>query len=321
MYNYVFFASEEDYLRVAYSDIFNLKNVYYQSEFLYSNTKFKKFLFMVHYSSKLNSIHKIPFKKMWFPYHYNKNHFKNSNKYIFVFFFKWRRVFDAGYLEYLRNEYPNCKCVLFLQDINNAKTLDIKKEKERFDHIMVFEKFFAKEHEIEYYPLVYSEGLINLHYNTRIYDLVFIGGAKGRYKTIKSISEKLKMENLKYCFYISGMQRPTDETDKNIHFVNYLPYEENIRILKQSKCILDIVPPHTNCNTLRMSEAICYQNRVITNNIHIVEESFYDPKLISVYTNPLDIDIDFIKAPYENINYRNRYDISPIALLKHLEQI
>ena len=322
MYNYVFFASNADYLEVAYSDIFSFSNVYYQKEFLYHPTLLTKTMFMIHYSSKINSIVKLPFKKLWYSKHFSKKHFHNDNKYIFTFFYNWNRVFDSGYIEFLKKHFTGCKCVLFLQDINNANKLNIEKEKNRFDHVMVFEKNFAKKHNIEYYPLVYSEGLKDVYFEQRPFDLTFIGRAKGRYDLIKAINKRIRDEGLKGCFYLSGIDKPDgDDISDGINFVKYISYEDTIRILKQSKCILDIVPNNKNCNTLRSNEAIIYGTKLLTNNPYITEEPYYDPKYISIYSTPNDIDIKFLKNWSSIPRYKNSESISPISLLNHLNKL
>jgi len=275
---------------------------------------------LAHYYSKMSNIVNVPFRSIWYSQHY-KDEFNNNQKFIFLFFFKWHKIFDGGYIRYLRKKYPGCKCVLFLQDINNAKKLNMEAEKKRFDHIMVFEKNFALEHGIEYYPLVYSEGLKGVHYTYRPYDLTFVGYAKTRYSLVKEICDKITENKLVGCFYLSGFDDIPICDNPQIHFVKRIAYDDNIKLLKRSKCILDIVPSNTNCNTLRVSEAMYYKTKILTNNKHIVEEKYYNPEYISIYKDSSDIDIEFLKKKYVEVNYPYKEEISPVALLKHLEKV
>lgn len=319
MRQYIIFASDEEYLRVGYSDCFELENVHYQEQYLYHPTPIRKKLNLVYYHSATNGRKGLPFKGIWYKQYYPIP-YEAENDYVFIFFYRWFPIFNNGYIEYLRKQYPGCKCVLFLQDINNARKLDIEFEKMLFDHIMVFERNFAQENCIEYYPLVYGANYKKQN-EERPIDLLFVGGAKGRYKLLKAIYHRLNGRGINCQFYLSNMDEAPDPSETGIHIVTRVPYEENIKLLLQSKCVLDIVPPKTNCNTLRVSEAIAYDVRVLTNNLHIVGEEYYRPDLISTYTSPEDINVDFLKRSYSNVDYKYKEKIGAKAFLKHLDQV
>lgn len=319
MRRYIFFASDEEYLRIGYSDCFDMENVLFQRQYLYHPTKIRRLLNLAHYHSSIGKKLDLPFKSIWYKQYYPIPYCV-KDEYVFIFFFRWNLIFNGGYIGYLRKHYPGCRCVLFLHDINNARKLDIQYEKTLFDHIMIFEKNFAKEQGIEYYPLVYGASFEKTN-EERPIDLLFVGRAKGRYRLLREIYERLSPAGLNCQFYLSDMDETPDPDDKGIHIVAKVPYEENVRLLKQAKCVLDIVPSGTNCSTLRMSEAIAYDLRVVTNNQHIQEEEYYTPSLISVYKDPSDIDIDFLKQPYEAVDYHYRDRIGAKAFLAHLDTV
>lgn len=315
--NYVIFADDDDHIKVMYHDVLKQGNVVFLGDYLQNESKIAEFLFMVHYSSKINNAIKLPFKKIWFSKHFQYT-FNNNSRMVFVFLHQWHRIIQNGYIEYLREQYPGCICILYLQDINGAKRFDIDEEKKRFDKILVFEKNFAREHEIEYYPLVYSEVLQDEGYSPRTSDIIFIGRSKGRLPLIDSICKRLSHNNVNFDFYLSDVEPSHSSYNGAIHIIKPMSNYENVRTVKKSKCILDIVPPNTDCNTLRVSEAIAYGVKILTNNIHITEEPFYNPKYISVYTTADDIDVDFLKEEYEPVDYKYKDKISPIQLLKYI---
>lgn len=319
MRQYIFFASDEEYLHVGYSDCFNMENVHFQKQYLYHPTNLRRIINLAYYHSATNGRRGLPFKGIWYKQYYPIP-YKAEDEYVFIFFFRWYPIFNNGYIDYLRKRYPGCKCVLFLQDINNARKLNIAFEKTLFDHIMVFERNFAHENNIEYYPLVYGAGYTKTN-EERPIDLLFVGGAKGRYQLLKSIYKRLSEQGINCQFYLSNMDETPDPGETGIHIVNRVPYVENIKLLLQSKCVLDIVPPNTNCNTLRMSEAIAYDIRVLTNNQHIIEEEYYRPALISTYTSPDDINIGFLKQPYSGVDYKYKDRIGAKAFLNHLDHV
>ena len=320
MNRYIFFASSEEYFNVGYGDIMDLSNVHYQVDYLYNTNKILKVIHSIHNFRGIAKKIDLPLKKLWYKKYFPET-FIDGTQYIFIFFFQWHRICQEGFINYLREHYPKCKCVLFLQDINNAKKLDISCMKKIFDHVMIFERNYAEQNRIEYYPLVYCEGLKEYHSKERPIDLLFVGGAKGRYEKLKSIYIRLCKEGINCQFYLSRIDQKIDEAYQGIHIVDNVDYYDNIMLLKQSKCVLDIVPKGTNCNTLRMSEAICYGNRVLTNNKYIVDEKYYNPEYISVYSTPEDIDISFLKKAYYDIDYHYKENISPFAFLNHLNEL
>ena len=314
------FAALEDYYRVGYGDIIGKPGVHYQPDFLSSPTKIKRILHTLHNFRGIARVVNLPFKSLWYR-HYFSQEYREDDQYMFIFFSRWHRICECGFISYLRRNYPGCKCVLFLQDINNAKKLDIQRMKDLFDHVMLFERNYARECDVEYYPLVYCEGLKEVPAGPRDIDLLFVGKAKGRYDLLKKIYDRLSSNGI-YCeFYLSQIDQKVDPADTGIHIVDKVPYEDNIRLLKRSKCVLDIIPPGTDCNTLRMSEAMYYNNRVITNNLNIVKEEYYSPELISLYTDPEEMDLEFLKKDYENVVYPLKDRISPDAFLAHLDAV
>lgn len=319
-YNFVLFSSNEEYSRVSFGNILSKDNVYYQSEFICGNNKFLRKMFLLHYYSPIAKIFKLPQKRVWFSKIF-VNPFRSTRPIIFIFFHRWKKIIDEGYIDYLREKFPGCKCVLYLQDLDNARKMDLYLEKKRFDHVMVFEKNIAKQYEIEYYPLVYDDYQSKEKISDRTTDLLFVGGAKNRYEILKGIFDKLTDQGVRCRFYISGMERPDGCNDMNIQFSKKISYADSIKFIKEAKCILDIIPAGTNCSTLRMSEAIAYGNRIITNNEHVMDEPYFQPEYISVYHDPSDIDIEFLKKPFNGVDYINKDEISPQRLLTHLESL
>lgn len=320
MNRYVFFAPHHDYFRVAFDDIIDIPGVHYQRDFLYSTTRLKKFLHSLHIFRGIAQKINPPFREIWYKQYFPEEP-NEGDRYYFVFFYNWHKICEGGFINYLRKRFDGCKCILYLCDINLAKSIDMEKMKGLFDHIMLFERNYAEQCGIDYFPLVYSEGLKHVPMKERDIDLLFVGKAKGRYDFLKQVYDRMTANGVHCEFYLSHIDQKVEEGDVGIHIVDHVPYEENIRLLKRAKCVLDIVPPGTNCSTLRMSEAMYYNNRVITNNKYIVDEAFYSSDLISVYSTAEDMDIAFLKQEYGEVIYKGRDEISPKALLRHLDEV
>lgn len=320
MRHYNIFGSDGDYLKASYNDIFDVDGATYQPEFLPGKFVLTKKIHTAHCLTDFAVKKKLPFRKLWYKQYFNQK-YKQGDEYVFIFFHIWKPIFQNGYIEYLRKEYPGCKCVLFLCDINCARTFDIEEEKKRFDHVMVFERNFAKEHNIEYYPLVYSDYRHEINPDEKEIDVLFVGWAKGRYKYLKQIYDKLTSAGINCQFYLTKLDEEVP-AESGIHVMDWMYYPQYKELLKKAKCLLDIIPPNTDCSTLRVNEAMSHKCKILTNNTRIVNEEFYDPQNISVYENPDNIDVNFLMEEYTAPDYgENVIKMGPKALFQHLDKV
>ncbi len=315
MKKYIIFGSSNDYLRASYKDISKVNEAVYIPGFLPKASIVEK---KAHSLIALRG--KSPLRKLWYKKYFSHK-YQDSDEYVFIFLFQWITIFQNGYIEYLRKNYPSCKCVLYLGDINLARTLNIEEEKQRFDHIMVFERNFAKENGIEYYPLVYSDYQHEVKVEEKQIDLLFVGWAKGRYKFLKRIYDYLVANGVNCQFYLSKIDEEVVQDD-GIHIVDWVSYEQYTKLLKKAKCLLDIIPANTDCNTLRVNEAISYKCNILTNNSKICFEKFYNEKNISIYNVLEDINVDFLLKEYSNPDYNGYIEkMTPKSFIEHLNKV
>lgn len=314
---YTIFGSLNEYLRASYKDISKVEGAVYQAGFLPGKPTLVR---KIHTAHCLMPKKALPGRSMWYK-HYFKTKYQEGDEHVFVFFYPWHPIYENGYLDYLRKTYPGCKCVLFLCDIACARKLDMEKQKKLFDHVMVFERNFAREHGIAHYPLVYSDFRHEVKPEDKDIDLLFVGWAKGRYKLLKEIYDRLASEGVNCQFYLT---KPDEEVppESGIHTADWVPYPQYIALMKRAKCVLDIIPPNTDCSTLRMSESMAYSCKVLTNNTRIVYEDFYDPESISAYASPEEIDVEFVKKEYV-LPERDEHvkKMGPRALIQYLDNI
>ena len=320
MRHYIIFGSHNDFLQASYKDISEVDGAVYQAEFLPGAPKVLKKIHTAHCLTPFAQKNKLPLRKLWYKRYFSEA-YKEHDEYVFIFFYSWYPIFQNGYIEYLRKKYPGCKCVLFLCDINCARKLNIEDEKKRFDHVMVFERIFAKENNIEYYPLVYSDYRKDVNPSDKDIDLLFVGWAKGRYKFLKGIYDYLTAHGVNCQFYLTKLDEEVPP-ESGIHTRNWVPYPEYIELLKRAKCLLDIVPQDTDCHTLRVNEAISYKCKILTNNVGIVKEQFFDPTNVSTYREPTDIDFNFLLGDYINPDYNGFIkNLGPKAFIQHIDEV
>jgi hypothetical protein len=129
-----------------------------------------------------------------------------------------------------------------------------------------------------------------------IYDGIFVGKNKGRLNILEKISPAFEAP----FFWIV---KDDNESSVKLPLQNSnLSYSDYIKNAKKSKCIIEIVPDQYCGDTLRVSEAVFLQKKLITNHQSITDEWFYNSNnilLINDSTKPSDIR-NFLHKPFSN---------------------
>ena len=99
-----------------------------------------------------------------------------------------------------------------------------------------------------------------------------------------------------------------------------MPYDRILADVLASNCILEVVQEGQNAQTARYYEAICYNKKLLTNNMNVEKLPFYDERYIRVFKTIDDIDFDWIKEK-NIIDYGYNNEFSPIKILNKLEKL
>ena len=196
--------------------------------------------------------------------------------------------------------------------VSKNSAFDLAFVKSEFDLVYTYDHNDAKKYGFEYHTTVYSPINTNIKNKDIREDLFFCGMAKERMNLISRISEYLSENDVKHTFYVPDA---CDTKDENIS-PERLDYSENIARVLESNCILEIEQNGASGYTLRTWEALQYKKKLLTNNKKIIEADFYDPKYIKVFSNPEDIDLDWLKI-HEKVEYSN-YNVSVISFFQDI---
>lgn len=295
------------YYEFGYHDVMNHPNVIYHSSYLSGiRGRLKQELVKLNFSRKINQWFHYPLSAcvnpIMFPHPFSK-----TDKICFLFFESHFMIYYSPYIQYLRRNYPNCKIVLFLQDIlGTKKEIDVNKIKGIFDLIVSYDKGNSDEYGLLYHPTPMS--FVDVADDTEIKnsDVYFCGKAKSRYPLIHRIYNELTARELVCDFNIIDMP----DGEERIPGINYLPkgfsYQENIQHIQKTKCILEIMQEGATGYTPRLWESIIYDKALLTNNISIYDSEYYYPENMIICSG----DAFDVEAFGENINKAIRYDIS-----------
>lgn len=297
----------------CYKDLEGLDNVDLLQGYIKFKNRLEEKIYYKHFTKKIN----LPFKGIWNPCYY-RNKFKKSDNIIFILYSVKLDIYKYGAIKYLKRKYKNCKIVLFLNDLvsKNFKEKNIKEVISDFDYIYSYDFEDCKKYGFNYHPLVYSAPK-NEEENKEEIDIYFCGKAKNRLTLIMNAFNKFESLGFNCKFILSGVNKENRVANKNIEYIDsFMSYKDNIKYIKKSKCLLDIIQENSTGYTLRICEAVAYNKKIITNNEYITGESFYDKSMFKVIKNVRDIDQSFL---YElNVNKIDKNYFSPKKLLENV---
>lgn len=332
MYKFIIIGYNSNMYQRSYADIINSHNVQYLPEHLDQKkdydclpTKFNKFTYLIyriHNSKTINRFLKVPFKSIWFK-HYIPEKFEKNSKIIFLFFGRQLFLTEYGYIDYLKKQYPNSKFVCFFQDlIKTHKNTDINQIKKIFDFVISFDQKDSNEYKINYFPLVNSTAEIDLNSDFESSDIYFLGYAKDRLHDIISAYEALNALNLKCNFYVVDAKNDEIKHPDKINYISGMSYDDNLKHISKTKCLLELMQKEGRGYTQRMMEAIMYDKLIITNNPSVNKAPFFNPSNILQFSDINNITSDpvFFHDFERHADHKYKANISPTRLLEFIAE-
>jgi len=328
-YNYVFILPEQEDLVIRYSDLNNTnytKSVTHAPDYLIENGKLP-YLHRIHMSARINKIVNLPFKNIWNRYRFfdyrKKISFNNDNPICFIIYARYfcHIKGDYEFIQHLRIKYDKCKIVLHYTDLLSSYSFNVKTAMQYFDVIISFDKKEASNNNFFHYDEQFFS-VYDVEKNLILpqSDVVFIGKAKNRLNKIINIFELLCENNINCNFHITEV--PISErkyTDKISYHSSPISYYEILQYVISSKCILEILQDGGCSHTARVSEAIYYGKKILSNCQELITKPYYNPEYISMFLNPEDIDVEFLKNDKCVVDYNYKQNLSPLHFIDFVE--
>ena len=181
-----------------------------------------------------------------------------------------------------------------------------------FDNVITFDKSDSIKYGISYKSL-FSCNANNGEKNIRHIDLCFIGSSHSDrvniLNTIKSKYPGMKCEFLIYMpftSFIKSLFSKNKVSYKNVIFKK-IGLNKLSEIYYSSKCVIDIEFNGQIGSTMRTIEALNHGCKLYTTNINILDEDFYDERVIRCFDKDnIDIDHDFIFNDNQVLNINNK---------------
>lgn len=295
---FVVFRNPNAYLRIPFEG--------YQREDVLIDKDMKnpilKFLLNNHTSIRLNHKIDIPFKRIWYSCYLDYERIDQNNDVYFIFFEGSKVSMQKEYLMFLRKKYKKAKFIFrFINPVNAFNAWMLRFIYANFDLVISMDYEDCRRYHWLYVNNTYNTKLQETKQAEEI-DVFFVGSNKGRLEQLFNIYQYLESKGIKCDFFITDVKKEERVWGyKGIHYIKRMKYEETLKYIKKSRCLLEIMQANQAGSTLRLCEAIVYGKKLLTNDRNIMNREYFDSGNMLYFDNAKDIDIKFIKqdAVYE----------------------
>lgn len=275
-----------------------ISNSKYKERIISVNPKVNSVLFKI--KRRLYKMFNLKFENYWFKYIFKNLKIDNDKDNVIILF---DHPMWINNLEYIRTKYDKIKIVFwYWNTVIDEKELQFIKS--RCDSIFTFDKKDAEKYDLKYSPQFYcfenqnNQIIENKNCKT---DLYFVGLNKNRLPLLEKIYLECENKNIKTKFYVMRDNIYQESKYFKLH-KKAISYEEVIKDIKNSKCILDITKEGQTGLTLRVLEALFLRKKLITNNKDLVNYDFYNKNNIFILNENSKIDVEFINSKYEEVD-------------------
>lgn len=298
MSKFVFFNYGEGYQKCIINALKDDDEAYSFENF--KDTKLKK-MFLLHNAWPINKKIEIPFKRIWFKRMLKGVEICEQDDIYFLLYESFHLTYSRTFLRYLKKKYPNSKlCFMFSNPADKYNKTKVGFIKKYLDAIITFNRKDAIENNYLFCPLqpykvpIY-DGQLEEHS-----DLFFIGVDKGRLEKLLFIYEHLSSKGVKCDFYIVGVPDDKQRYSDKIHYNQRLTYEEVLKKVASTNCVLEVLQNEENYISIRTIEAMQYHTKLLTSSNSIKNSSLYNENIVQVFDEVENIDANFVKTIADN---------------------
>lgn len=315
---YILIAPGSDYGNAMWSDIEKLENGIVLENSIKQTNRIISLLHHIHFSFAINRKVQLPLQNIWKNmYSLETLQLDLTKQYCVIYTDVSAARTDCKYLA-KKNKDKNITMILTMVNTMARRGSLIEKRLPYFSQVFSFDRKDCERYGFIYHPTNYSMVTMkDIHQITQ--DAFFVGVSKGRAHILTSIYERLTAGGAKAEFYISGMESGV-ERRQGIHYNQWISYDQVLKNIRKSNCIVEVMDELQEGVTLRTMEAICYNKKLLTNNQSIKYTPYYETGNIQVFNKVDDIDIDFVKERSE-VDYHYSGEFSPIHLLEHINKV
>lgn len=151
------------------------------------------------------------------------------------------------------------------------------------------------------------------------YDVLYVGKDKGRGPFIFRLEKELQDAGLRTFFRVVPETR--FDKNKDPRYGAAMPYDEICKLIAKSRAILNVALPGQEGHTIRDTEAILNNVKLITTNQKTAERDYYDPANILVVTEEsasAERIIEFLNVPFKDYSKETQENCTTVAWVKEI---
>ncbi len=282
-----------------------------------------RWLYQLHHSDKINRRIKLPGKMLWRScYRLHSYPFDPNEQYCVLFLNgSLRYHFSEVYLKELKKHHPNVKLAMILYDsFSNPTAARSISMIPLFDYVFSFDAGDCARNGFERIYSTFSVPKDLYIDEDKKSAAFFIGFGMGRLKILQDAFERITSSVPNCKLYVAGVHESDEKPIKDVVYNLTMPYEQELQMAYNTECIIDIVKEGQTGVSLRTCEAIAFNKKLLTNNVHIQSMPFYDSRFMSVFKEPKDIDIDFLTKKIV-VKYNNAGYFSPLRIIDRIDEL
>lgn len=267
-------------------------------------------------------IHSIVFKRLFYGRCYSLSRIsfrKDTINCILMINSGFCYGYSKQYMEYIRTMVPNAYLVLYQMDPTDKFYTMLYKEKvfDMFDLVYNINKEDADRYQQEYWPLVCSMDNGFEQEKKIPYDIYFCGFGTDRSALMSKMYLEARTKDVRTKFLAYYFRPLNYEGVEDI--CEQMSYQQNLKYISESNCLLEIMHDDYDNQTLRYGEAVMYNKKLLSNNKKITTYPFYNEKYMKVFESIEDIDWEWIKRR-EDVEYHYHNEFSASLLIQDIDE-
>lgn len=276
-------------------------------------------------SKKINSFVTMPFQSFF--YYLDKYPFASSTIYRVIIPSSSICYYSMHYLEKLKQKYENVYLYALLTDSIEADSPHLNYVRDKlsskvWNKVLTYDKYDAQKYGFTWFGYTYYSSFDFVSPSQHTSDLYFVGYDKGnRGSLIGEIFDTLESQGVNCNFKVVSNHADTYVNGSKLAYTRKKQtYPEVVADVKSSQCILEVLQENQQAQSIRYFEAIIYNKKLLTNNVHIKELPYYDPRYMHYFQSVEDIDPSWIKSDY-TIDYKYHGEFSPVHLVDFIKEL
>ncbi len=229
---------------------------------------------------------------------------------------------SAEYLSAFRRSHQNVRLIALLTDSMHASSPHLqyvrpKLQNELWDLILTYDKHDAEEYGFQWIGYSYYSIQPDVRTDEIPSDLYYVGYNKGNRESLISSLYHVSIKNgVRSRFDIVSKQR-SDDPDLP-YLKKKLRYRDVLSRVQSSNTILEVLQEGQEQQSIRYFEAVIYNKKLLSTNVHITELPYYDSRYMKSFNSLEEIDFDWVKRK-EEIDYGYLGDFSPLGMVNTIK--